>query len=197
MPHTDTPAGDPALLLRPLFCVVIVAMCLAAGPSLASAQGIANSLHELRLLVRPGETVTIVDDSGAVVRGRITTLSPSQIVLDTGGGARAWREADVRTIRQRRGDPLGNGAVIGLGVGAGLGLTAGLLLREEVDEVGWVAMATVIYGGLGAAVGVGVDALVTRELVIFEGGGGAPRAQLRITPLLTAHARGVSVALRF
>lgn len=190
-------ASRPALPTRPLLYALIVAACLAAWPSAASAQGIANTLHELRLLVRPGETVTVADGTGTTVRGRIATLSPSEIVLETSGGKRAWSEGEVRTIRQRRGDPLSNGALIGLGVGAGLGLAAGLVIVDEGNEVGWVVMPTLIYGGLGAAIGVGIDALVTRELVIFEGKGGAPRTQCRITPLLTPRAQGVSVAVRF
>ena len=141
--------------------------------------------------------MTLTDHAGAEVRGRIATLSPSAIVLETRDGPRTWDEGDVRTIRQRRGDPLGNGALIGLGVGAGLGLAAGLVIVDEGNEVGWVVMPTLIYGGLGAAIGVGVDALVTRELVIFESKGGLPRTQLRITPLLTPRAQGVSVAFRF
>lgn len=173
-----------------------LALALTAGlPAAAGAQGIAESLHELRLLVRPGETVTVVETSGREVTGRIETLSASQIVLSTSGGRQQWHDGDLRSIRQRRGDPLGNGALIGLGVGAGLGLAGGLAL-DDGDDAGLVASVTLVYGGLGAAIGVGVDALITRQYVIYEPSG-TPRAQVRIQPLLTPRRQGVRVSLSF
>jgi hypothetical protein len=169
---------------------------LLAAPGLAGAQGIANSLHELRLLVRAGDTVTVQDTGGREVKGRIDALSASRLVLVTSSGRREWEDADLRVIRQRRGDSLGNGALIGLGVGAGLGLAGGLALQEESDEAGLVATIMLVYGGLGAAIGVGVDALVTRQYVIYERPDAA-RPQVRVTPLLTPRAQGLRVTLSF
>ena len=182
--------------MRPFTIAVFALALLIALPPTTRAQGIANSLHELRLLVRPGETVTVVDGTGREVRGRIESLSASQIVLGTPQGPQKWGDGDLRSIRQRRGDSLGNGALIGMGVGGGLALTAGLLLVEEEDEAGWVAGATLVYAGLGAAIGLGIDALITREYVIYEPTG-KPAARLRVSPLLNHDAQGVRVTLSF
>ncbi len=165
-------------------------------PSSALAQGIAESLHELRLLVRPGETVTVRDAAGREVKGRIESLSATAIVLQTPGGPQQWSDADLREIRQRRGDPLGNGALIGLGVGAAIGVAGGLALRESGESGAVVAAFAAVYGGLGAGIGVGIDALVTRQYVIYRPRG-APAITLGLAPLITPGARGLRVSLSF
>lgn len=71
------------------------------------------------------------------------------------------------------------------------------MIVDDGNEVGWVVAPTLNDAGLGAAIGVGVDALVTREIVIFEGKGGAPGVHLRLMPLLAPRPQGVRVVLRF
>ena len=79
------------------------------------------------------------------------------------GQRRDLREADVTTIRQRRGDSLQNGALAGLCIGAGLTAILFALSGDDVNG-GWAALGIAIYGGVGAGIGVGVDALiVTRQ----------------------------------
>ncbi len=181
--------------MRGILRVVILAV-VAGWPCTVSAQGIAESLHELRLLVRPGETVTVVDTTGREVKGRIESLSASDIVLRTSAGPRQWTDADLKTIRQRRGDSLGNGALIGFGVGAGIGIAGGLALRESGESGAVVAAFAALYGGLGAGIGVGIDALITHEYVIFDAAH-ARRATLHVRPVATRRQRGVQVVLSF
>ncbi len=178
-------------VLRVVFAIGLVASL--QSPVLA--QGIAASLHELRLLVRPGETVTVTQPDGRDVRGRIASLSGARIVLETSSGQQAWTEDDIARIRQRRADSLANGALIGLGVGAGIGLAGGLALRESGED-GLVFAVMAVYGGIGAGVGVGFDAIVRSEYVIFERAT-SPPVSLRFSPLVTAHARGVRLSLSF
>ncbi len=176
-----------ALLALPILLVLL--------PASAAAQGIAGSLHELRLLVRPGETITVIDPSGNEVKGRIESLSSSQLVLATPSGPRSWGDRDVLSIRQRRSDSLANGAWIGLGTGAAIGVAGALAIRETGadDAVFWVGA---FYGGIGAGIGAGIDALVRSEYVIFQRAA-APPVAVRVSPLVTAKARGVQVAVSF
>jgi hypothetical protein len=177
---------------------ILIAVTIALGsPALAVAQGTAQTLRELRLLVRAGDTVTLTDTSGRDVRGRIETLSPSAIVLRTPSGPQQWAEDEVRAIRQRWSDPLRNGALIGLGVGAGLGLAGGLALADYYDDAGVVIATTLIYGGIGAGIGAGIDALITRQRLVFEPPGHTSGLRLHIAPLLAPQAAGVRIALTF
>jgi hypothetical protein len=85
-----------------------------AASSIAHAQGIATSFNELRLLVRPGDTLGITSTAGSQVTGKLVDLSSGVLVMRVGEGRQEWREGEVATIRQRRGDSLANGALWGL-----------------------------------------------------------------------------------
>ena len=160
---------------------------------------VAHSLEQLQVLVRPGETVTVTDVRGREVTGMIATLSSQVLELVVAGSRRDFQEGDMRRIRQRRGDSLANGAVWGLGVGAGWGalIVAGLA-SEDHDTGGPGAVAGFIatMGGLGAAVGVGTDALIRGRRVIYDKP--APStAALRLSPLLGRGEKGVRLSFRF
>ena len=153
--------------------LVFLVLCLAVAPQVALAQGIAKSFDELRLLVRPGDTVTVTDSkTGTDVKGKIFTLSASSLILTVDKSQKEWREGDVSVIHQNRGDSLKNGALWGFAIGGALGVAAGVSLAIEEDDgaalaVGLVAGA--LYGGIGAGIGVGIDALVTTPQVIYAG----------------------------
>jgi hypothetical protein len=140
--------------------------------------------------------VTVTDATGRDTKGRIESLSSAEIVLRTPDGLRRWSDPDVRAIRQRRGDSLANGALIGFGVGAGLGIAGGVALLESGDSRAVVPALGALYGGLGAGIGVGIDALVTRTYVIYEPSGAA-RPRVRLMPLLAPEVRGLQVAVLF
>jgi hypothetical protein len=179
--------------LRRIFLLAVLSI---AAPGVSSAQGIAKTLDELRLLTRPGETVTLTDGSGTRARGRITTLSPTAIELVVNGQPRRWSEVDVVTVAQRHSDSLANGALWGLGVGVGLASLAVAAVGVDDGDAGYAAVAIAFYGGVGAGIGVGVDALIRRERVIFERPGGT-KADWRVTPLIAPHVHGARVSVRF
>lgn len=175
----------------------VVAACvsgvLLAAAMPAAAQGIANSFEELRLLVRPGDTITIRSSAGAEVTGKIDSLSRSSLVLRD-GERREFLEADVTSILQRRGDSLVNGALWGMAAGAGF-IAVAAAASCEGDCDGFVVAAALVYSGLGAAIGIGIDALVMSRYVVYEK---ARRSVAwRVSPLLTPRRQGVAVTLSF
>jgi glucokinase len=126
-------------------------------------------------------------------------LSRDELTLITEAGARQLAERDVARIRQRRSDSVQNGAIIGAAAGAGYGL-AMLVLLASMDDGGGpipagVVTGMVVFTGLGAAAGAGIDALITRRQVIYEkrGGGG----QVSISPMFLGGRRGVAVSVKF
>lgn len=183
-----------AILTATIVCLWLVA------PGTVTAQGIATSYQELRLLVRTGDKVTVIDHAGQKTSGRITDLSPTSLALMVDGRPREWREAEVATITKRHGDSLANGALIGLGVGAGFAAVAiGISAADDIyDDVnaGEVAAVIAIYGGIGAGIGTGIDALISRHRVIFERKSG-PAVSLMITPQFGPARAGARLSIRF
>jgi len=89
------------------------------------------------------------------------------------GTHRDFLETEVTIIRQRRGDSLANGAWWGFGVGAAL--AAAVLVAYTACDLcdgelgpGEAAAAIGVYGAMGAGIGVGVDALIHRQQVIYR-----------------------------
>ena len=172
---------------------------LCAGAARADAQAVASSFDQLSVLVKPGDKVSIVDATGREAEGRIGRLSRDELTLLTRAGARQLREQDVARIRQRRSDSLQNGAIIGAAAGLGYGLAI-LALMASIDDGGGpipisVVTGMVVFTGVGAAAGAGIDALITRRQVIYQrpGGGG----QVSLAPLLRDGRRGVAVSVKF
>jgi hypothetical protein len=191
-------AGQKGWIIMITRALIVLVLCVAA-PTAAAAQGIATTFQELRLLVRPGDNVTVTDVSGREVSGKITDLSASSLALMVDGQPREWRETEVATIRQRRGDSLGNGALIGLGIGAGVtAIGIAILANGDTYDVngGEAALVTAIYGGLGAAIGTGIDALITRRQVVFEKRSASGIA-FQVAPLLTPTRTGARLSIGF
>jgi len=176
-----------------------VFLLLCAGATRVDAQGVASSFDQLSVLVKPGDKISIVDMTGREAEGRIGKLSRDELTLVTKAGARQLGERDVAKIRQRRSDSLQNGAIIGGAAGAGYGLAVLALLASTDDGGGpipiGVVTGMVVFTGIGAAAGAGIDALITRRQVIYEkpGGGG----QVSISPLFLDGRRGVAVSVKF
>ena len=85
----------------------------------------AGSFEELRRLTDVGETVYILDTTGAEAKARIFTVSDTTLTLVVEGMRRELREADVRRIERRRKDSIQNGVLIGAAAGGLLGFLHG------------------------------------------------------------------------
>ena len=95
-------------------------LLVAVTASPAAAQELAGSFDQLRVLVKPGDTIRVTDDAGQEARGTIAALTSTSLELLVAGNRRNFLESDVRTIRHRCSDPLGNGAKWGFGIRASL-----------------------------------------------------------------------------
>lgn len=164
----------------------------------AEAQELAGTFDQLRVLVKPGDTLTIVDDSGRRVEGKVSSLSASALSLTVSGTPRQFQSAEVNTIEKRGPDSLKNGALIGLAIGGGIGAVGMIALAAtaESNPGAFVAAGMFMYGGIGAGIGAGVDALIEGRRVIYARSGSA-RSTLTVAPLLGRTRKGMRVSLRF
>lgn len=183
--------------MRYVWCSTVILALLHASRVTVDAQEIAGSFDQLRVLVKPGDKITVTDDAGREVTGSIAELSPSSLALVAGGQRRSLQATDINTIRQRRSDSLANGAKWGFGVGAGLGLLAGLAMAEaygESDAGAMVVIGALVYGGIGAGIGVGVDAMNSANQVIYARRT-TSAARVSLAPLVSHQRRGVFVSV--
>ena len=92
---------------------------------------------------------------------------------------------------------VGRGAERCCGVGgAAFGLLVGLGLREYGGGV-YIPLSIAIYGGLGAGIGVGIDALITSDQMIYDARARSSSAGWRIAPVITRERTGIAVSLGF
>ena len=89
--------------------------------------------------------------------------------------------------------------MIGLGAGVAFGLLGSTVGTDDCDGyygyycgTGWVIGSAVVFGAIGVGVGVGVDALIRRDRVIYRRDG---RRQTRVAPVLGAGVAGAMVSM--
>src|SRR5918995_5945760 len=87
----------------------------------AEAQELAGTFEQLRVLVKSGETLTVTDTAGARIRGRLSQLSSSSLMLNVSGTDREFQSAQVDRIEKRGPDSLKNGALTGFIIGGWVG----------------------------------------------------------------------------
>ncbi len=162
-----------------------------AAASAASAQ---QPQPNLDAILIPGMTAWITDSSGREARTRIVDVSGGIVTAMADGGD--WRVpvGNITRVRVRRADSLINGALIG----AGAAVASGLFLCQLTepwdncrDDIGPMLR----IGAAGAAIGIGIDALVRGRRTIYEAGRAS--ARLSAVPLLARRAGGFRIAISF
>ena len=176
---------------------VLAAVSLLLAVALAAAQEPVRDFSQLNTRLKPGDTVWVTDAQGREVKGTIRTLSPDTLTLSS-DDARSYAAADVLQLRQRRPDPLWNGAIIGLAVGGGLGIAMG----DFSGSWRWsdAAVGALMFGSIGAGIGLGIDAMIPgRRQVVYRAPGfaAASPARLFAAPILTPRAKGLAVSFAF
>jgi hypothetical protein len=172
--------------LRGVFAAIISVSAVSA----VSAQSPEPAQPNLDLLLSPGMTVWITDAAGREERVRVVGLSGGVVRTSVGELVRDREIRDIARIRVIHNDPVIEGALIGAGVAIGTGLAMCRLMEPWEncrDDVGPMLRV----GAVGAAIGMGVDALIRGRRTIYE----APR--FRAAPFVSRHGAGVQVAFSF
>jgi hypothetical protein len=184
--------------MKDLAVMSAVLLVVWAGGARAEAQGVASSFEQLGVLVKAGDKITVIDVAGAETEGRIGKLSRDTLTLTTPAGPRELGELDVGEIRQRRGDSLKNGAIIGAVAATAYYVTVGAILSHSDGGdviIGTAVVGGVLFAGMGAAAGAGIDALSTRQLVIYRRSSRASR--VGVSPVFGHGRRGAAVIVTF
>jgi len=173
----------------------LVGSIIVAALAPCAAQEPVRDFSQLNTRLRPGDTVWVTNAQGQEVKGKIQALAPDSLALK-GDGTRSFAAGDVRLIIERERDSLANGALIGLAVGS---VSMGVVCLAAGEE-DWCVSAALVYGGVGAAIGVGIDALIPGKKILAyraPGPSGGSHARLSIAPVITPRTKGVAVAFAF
>ena len=162
-----------------------------AIPASAAAQTV--QFKELSLHIKVGDSVVVTDIEGRQGEGKVTDLTASTLTLRT-DDARTFvlQERSVRRIV--RVDSKWDGALIGFFAGALPGSKLTQFSCAEFNTCGRAsAFGALIFGGLGMAIGAGIDEGRKKALYISPQGGKG----LTVMPIAAGDRRGVMVSLRF
>jgi hypothetical protein len=169
---------------------VIAVMFIAVD---AIAQVPFQPFSDLPTVLRPGQRVTVRDDTGRTSRGSITALTADRIELRW----RSWRfqqrqrsfdESSVRTIAVV--DSTWNGQLIGLGVG----ILVGWSMNAQCDNescVGSALAGVVLAPAAGLFIGQAIDRSMNRLVYVAR-----QNPSVTFAPLLTPTAVGIVARVR-
>jgi hypothetical protein len=183
--HTKLPDADPAtkkrlserrgFSMRRAFVTVVLAGVLVAAGAVPSLAQMARTFDDLRAEAHRGEIISVTDQGGTKVKGRVVRISATSIDLLVNDGSRKWAASDVAWITQRR-SHAGRGALIGLAAGAVSGVFLVLADGEcqnyhsegcGREDVGWALFLAATFGGIGAGAGAAIGAAIRPERVLY------------------------------
>ena len=102
-------------------------------------------------------------------------------------------DTQASKLRSGGSDSLLNGTVIGLAAGAAFGIAYVHVVRDSDLDAGDYAYSALIFGGLGAAAGLGIDALLDRNSSVVVR---SPR-RVALSPRVSRKAAGIRVVMRW
>lgn len=164
------------------------------GAAEVSAQP-ALSFEQLEVLVKPGDKVEVMGADGTSTKGEIESLTPALLRLAINGRVRDYAQKDAIEIKQKKGDSLWNGALIGAASGAGFGVLDWIAEGGCDCTYGEVAAGIGLFSAMGAGIGVGIDALITHHKTIYRLPTQTALSRVGVAPLITSRRKGL--ALRF
>ena len=113
----------------------------------------AKPIDVISKVVKPGDTVSVLQTNGTKIFGKVEAVSPSGLTLVVDGLQFQVAPDAIRQIDRHRRHTLG-GFLIGTLIGAGAGLALGSGNTSGEDYSGFFAVVGAIFGGgIGAIVG--------------------------------------------
>ena len=165
----------------------VLALAMFVSPALAVAQTAGTRLADA---VTTGMRVSVVNDDGRRVEGRVLEHSQESLWLSLDGSS---QEIPIdRIVRIDKPDSLKNGALAGLGVGLAIGTFGAVLSSSGNIEPEWV-LAGITYNAVAfTLLGTGIDAMFNNRRTLYERGG---RFQARVSPVVGRGVRGAALSV--
>jgi hypothetical protein len=169
-------------------------------PTTVGAQTVAQSFDELQRMLKVDQTVFVTDETGRLTKGKVADLSASSLTL-LAPAKRIFGEGTVTRIN--RADAVWNGALIGLGVGAIPGAWLGTVYCDECQHrTGPVLIGVLLFSGIGAAIGAGIDVSADKVgRLVYRSRQRPAQSQQRtgvlVSSLISENRQSILVSVRF
>jgi hypothetical protein len=163
----------------------LILTMLVASPLAAQTSG-----ERIPDTVKKGLTVSIIDDQGRQIDGRVESVSEETIRVSLRKKSEEVRLD--RVVRIDRPDSLRNGALIGLGFGvANAAILVGF--AGQSDYIQWPAVVLASVSNIVGytLLGTGIDAMFNNRRTLYERG---RRPQARLSPVVGRGIRGGAVS---
>lgn len=167
-------------------------------PAASAGQVAVPAFDRLGSRLTAGDEIGVTDGQGQRVRGRVVSFDATALVLDAGGRHHEFHEEDVSRVEKFFKDSGWDGAAYGAAIGvAGLYGATYVGDREMATDPEGLP-AVVVTGAVGGAlVGFIVDKLHRGRRTIYVRSQAGGRARLTAGPVVTPHAKGVSLSYVF
>jgi hypothetical protein len=166
----------------------LVLALLISSPALAQTSG-----ERIPDTVKTGLKVSIIDDQGRQIDGRVDGISEETLRVSLRKGSEEVRLD--RIVRIDRPDSLRNGALIGLGFGvANSAILVGFATQSDSDNIQWPAVVLASVSNIVGytLLGTGIDAMFNNRRTLYERG---RHPQARLTPVVGRGVRGGAISL--
>jgi hypothetical protein len=161
-------------------------------PADAGAQGVATDFDGLHGRVLLGENVKVTSRDGVSIRGRLLRLTKDDLTIRLDGQERTVPALEIAEVKARRSGPLWNGAVIGA---ASVAIPFAILSAKYDCEN--CAVGGLVWTGIGAAIGVGIDALVKGDITVMKAPAAGAKTRVSVAPVVQRERRGVVFTIGF
>jgi hypothetical protein len=165
----------------------VCALAILVSPAVAVAQTSGTRLADV---LTPGRKVSVVDDDGRRMEGRVLEHSHESLRLSLDGSS---QEIPIdRIVRIDKPDSLKNGALVGLGIGLAVGTFGAALSSSGNIEPEWMLAGIAYQTVAWTLLGTGIDAMFNHRRTLYERGG---RLQARVSPVVGRGGRGAAVSV--
>src|SRR5262245_48691576 len=146
-----------------------------------------SDFSQLEKTLKQNDQLTLTTDSGTKIKGKLIQASPDQILLNLKRGAQQIPASRILKVQRTR-----NGVLLGAVIGAGAGILPAIALSAYAHNEGGDSAIALAPIGLGAAVGIGIDALLSTKKTMYER---KPNQRLTLRPVLDRNRLGAPSGL--
>jgi hypothetical protein len=154
---------------------------VSVSPSFRVGGAEPSLLEELGGWVNLDDRLRVEERSGIKSTGRLTSLTDTEMMIETGTGEKRFAREALRQVAVRH-HPLRAATLIGAGAGAAFGGLAACLADERTE----CPDAAIIGAGLGAGAGVVVGMLFDSTKVVYPEPEREQRGTIRVVPFVSS-----------